>query len=69
MSNKIIQWKCRGIRANYEELLLLLNKDNLKVVCLQETFLKDKNSSLCRATSTDIPDPLLPPVSIVHCSQ
>ena len=40
---KIIQWNCRGIRANYEELLLLLNKYNLKVVCIQGTFLKDKN--------------------------
>ena len=43
MSKKILQWNCRGIRANYEELLLLLNKYNPKVVCLQETFLKDKN--------------------------
>ena len=43
MSNKIIQRNCRGFRANYEELLLLLKKYNPKVVCLQETFLKDKN--------------------------
>ena len=43
MSNKILQWNCRGIRANYEELLLLLNKFNPKVVYLQGTFLKDKN--------------------------
>ena len=43
MSNKIIQWNCRGIRANYKELLLILNEYNAKVVCLQETFLKDKN--------------------------
>ena len=43
MSNKILQWNCRGIRTNYKELLLLLNKFNPKVVCLQETFLKDKN--------------------------
>ena len=42
MSNKILHWNCRGNRANYEELLLL-NKYNPKVVCLQETFLKDKN--------------------------
>ena len=39
---KILQWNCKGIRAN-EELLLLLDKYNLKVACLQETFLKDKN--------------------------
>ena len=43
MSNKILQWNSRGIRANYKELLLLLNKYNPKVECLQETFLKDKN--------------------------
>ena len=43
MSNKILQWNSRWIRANYEELLLLLNKSNPKVVCLQEIFLKDKN--------------------------
>ena len=43
MSNKILQWNCRGIRANYKELLLFLNEYNPKVVCLQETFLKDKN--------------------------
>ena len=39
----LIQWKCRGIRVNYEEFLLLLNKYNPKVVCPQETFLKDIN--------------------------
>ena len=43
MSNKILLCKCRGVKANYEELLLLLNEYNPKVVCLQETFLKDKN--------------------------
>ena len=26
MSNKILQWNCRGIRANYEELLQLLQQ-------------------------------------------
>ena len=43
MFNKILQWNCRGISAYYEELQLLLNKFNPKVVCLQEIFLKDKN--------------------------
>ena len=40
-NNSILQWNCRGIRANYEELLILLDKYNPKVVCLQETSLKD----------------------------
>ena len=43
MPNSIIQWNCRGIRANYEELQLLLEKYNPKVVCLQETFIKENN--------------------------
>ena len=53
MNHKITQWNCPdqlqsksyngGIRANYKELLQLLNKYNSKIVCLQETFLKDKN--------------------------
>ena len=42
-NNSILQWNCRGIRANYEEHLILLDKYNPKVVCLQETFLKDTN--------------------------
>ena len=42
MSNKLLHWNCRGIRANYEELPLPLNKYNPKVVHLQEIFLKDK---------------------------
>ena len=43
MTKTIIQWNCRGIKANHEELLLLLKKYNPKIVCLQETFLKDIN--------------------------
>ena len=43
MGIKILQWNCGGIRINYKELLLLLNKYNPKVVCIQKIFLKDKN--------------------------
>ena len=43
MTNTIIQWNCRGIKANHEELLLLLKRYYPKIVCLQETFLKDIN--------------------------
>ena len=42
-NNSILQWNCRGIRANYEELLILLDKYDPKVVCFQETFLKYTN--------------------------
>ena len=43
MKNKIIQWNCRGLRANYDELQLLLNDYDPAVVCLQETYLKEPN--------------------------
>ena len=43
MPKSIIQWNCRGIRANYEELQLLLEKYNPKVICLQETYIKENN--------------------------
>ena len=43
MPNSIIQWNCGGIRANYEKLQLLLDKYNPKVVCPQETFIKENN--------------------------
>ena len=39
LKHKIIQWNCRGLKSNYNELLLLtlLNPSGF---CLQETFLK-----------------------------
>ena len=46
MDNTIIQWNCRGLRANYNEILLLLTKFNPSVVCLQETFLKQTDNVL-----------------------
>ena len=43
MSNNILQWNCRSIKANFEELTLLINKQKPVAVCLQETFLKDSD--------------------------
>ena len=40
MANKLIQWNCRGLKANFNELLLLLTGLCPSVICLQETFLK-----------------------------
>ncbi|WP_411567548.1 endonuclease/exonuclease/phosphatase family protein [Solemya velum gill symbiont] len=56
----ILQWNCRGFRANYEELNLLVQKYNPKVICLQETFLPInssftfKNYTAYHDTSTSI---------------
>ena len=36
----IIQWNCRGFRANYEETQLLLQQLNPVAICLQETKIK-----------------------------
>ena len=36
---KILHWNCRGLKANFNELLILLSLFNPKICCLQETFL------------------------------
>ena len=44
MCNNIIQWNCRGVNANFEELSLLISEHKPVAVCLQETFLKDNHT-------------------------
>ena len=46
MDHRILQWNCRGLKANYRynEILLLLNKHKPSIFCLQETFLKSSDS-------------------------
>ena len=41
----IIQWNCRGLRANYEEVQLLISAFKPSVICLQETFVKSTDMS------------------------
>ena len=38
--HKIIQWNCRGLKSDYNEILLLLSLLSPSAFCLQETFLK-----------------------------
>ena len=40
MAHKIIQWNCRGLRSNYNDLAILLQEHSSSAVCLQETNLK-----------------------------
>ena len=40
MNNAILQWNYRSIKANLEELDLLINERKPVTVCLQETYLK-----------------------------
>ena len=45
--HKIIQWNCRGLKPNFNEVSLLISKYNSSIFCFQETFLKpDGNISL-----------------------
>ena len=45
--HKIIQWNCRGLKPNYNEVSLLISEYNPSAFCFQETFLKpDDNISL-----------------------
>jgi len=37
----IIQWNCRGLRANYDEVGLLINKYDPVALCLQELHVSD----------------------------
>ena len=45
MANTIIQWNCRGLRPNFEEICLLINNHHPVALCLQETFLKENDST------------------------
>ena len=44
MAHKIIQWNCRGLRSNYNDLAILLQEHSPTAVCLQETNLKPNTS-------------------------
>ena len=39
----VLQWNCRGLRANREELELLISDYKPKIICLQETKLTPIN--------------------------
>ncbi len=49
----LLQWNCRGFRANRHELELLIARFHPSVICLQETFMP-KNISLRNYVSYDI---------------
>ena len=44
-THKIIQWNCRGYKANYNELQLLITEQNPTIICLQETFKKSNDKT------------------------
>ena len=40
----IIQWNCRGLKANYNEVFILMSLFSPSVICLQETLLKQSDN-------------------------
>ena len=44
----IIQWNCRGLKANYNEILILTTLLSPTVFCLQETFLKNTDNIILK---------------------
>ena len=47
----LLQWNCRGNKANIDDVDLLIPKSNPLVLCLQEIYLKNVNISLFRKYS------------------
>ena len=39
-----LQWNCRGLKSNYEEVAGLIKDYNPKIICLQETLLKQTSN-------------------------
>ena len=48
MTNSVIQWNCRGLRPNFDELSSLIVKHNPLAVCIQYIFLKDTDDITVR---------------------
>ena len=42
--DSIIQWNCRGFRANFDEIGVLSSTQKANIFCLQETYLKPSDS-------------------------
>ena len=38
MNNNILQWTCHSLKANVEQLNILVDKEKPVAICLQETF-------------------------------
>ena len=51
MDNTLVQWNCRGLKANYDEVLVILSTLSPAVVCLQETYLKGSDKLSIRSYS------------------
>ena len=48
-STKILQWNCRGLKVNFNELKLLCKEHNPLAFALQETHLKESDNITFRS--------------------
>ena len=48
----VIQWNCRGLRGNREQIEILIDKYNPAAICLQETRLRHDTSQTFKYYST-----------------
>jgi exonuclease III len=44
MATTLLQWNCRGLRNNFNEVQLLAQRYDPQAICLQETLLQDTDS-------------------------
>ena len=44
MTNTLLQWNCRGFKANFNGVGLLSQIYNPQAICLQETLLQDTDN-------------------------
>ena len=51
-NDNLIQWNCRGLKANYNEIFRLIKDFTPSVICLQETLLKKTDSISFKGYST-----------------
>lgn len=43
-----LQWNCRGLFSNYDDITFLINEHHPAAFCLQETHLKESHSNVLR---------------------
>ena len=60
-----MQWNCQGLKANINELLLLLTQECPSIICLRETFTK-KMTTLISGTMRCLITPMIPEAGLLE---
>ena len=59
----LLQWNCRGLFPNYDDITFLLDEHRPAAFCLQETHLKESHSNVIRHFNVFRKDRLNPSVA------